>query len=448
MREAVVTSEQTEAPAIEPSDPTPFLQAFLGEVPQGAEGDRQMRERVPVPFMDTRADDVRRDRLSSIEVNSWLDYAGWNLWDFILGRASEGESGLIPRQEYETISFVQQWNTYPRFIRMLTEEIGVDGLLDLAKTSSREIGTKINVTRNWAASVCPILGRGIGTELEQHGTDDRREDLETLIQFGRRLQHGTWGDGPGFVSGRGFQVPALAPDVLQQLVDQVRSLEDPEDLRAFREFNARTELFGFMLHYDCRAGMADTGPYPLPGGRFAIVRDHFLNETAYPWAGVADGLPYCVTQVMVFPSDKVSATVNEIQTTFSQPSNYLEYLESGVVFARDTMTTPMSEIRVLDSDEMARISQRCQKGTVEMYRALAKKSTEEKVRDGVMVYTREFLLSHASRVGLWEKFVEQGFDDLHPNTEAAWPVLTSPRAAEILTPVLLFGKGFPHVSDA
>jgi hypothetical protein len=72
-----------------------------------------MRDRVPVRFMDTTDADVRRDRLEPAEVNSWLDYAAWNLWDFILGRASEGESGLIPRQEYETISFLQQWNTYP-----------------------------------------------------------------------------------------------------------------------------------------------------------------------------------------------------------------------------------------------------------------------------------------------------------------------------------------------
>lgn len=441
-----MTTEQTEATAAEAFDPTPFLQAFLGEVPQGPQGDRQMRERVQVPFMDTTADDIRRDRLSSAEINSWLDYAGWNLWEFILGRASEGESGLIPRQEYETISFVQQWDTYPRFIRMLTEEIGVDGLLDLARTSSREIGTKINVTRNWAASVCPILGRGIGIELEQHDHDDHRQDIETLIQFGRRLQHGTWGDGPGFVSGRGFQVPVLAPDVLQQLLDEVRPLENPEELRAFREFNARTELFGFMLHYDCRAGMGDTGPYPLPDGRFAIVRDHFLNETAYPWASVAEGLPYCVTEVMVFSSDQVEVTVNEIQTTFSNPSNYLDYLEGAAVFVRDTMETPMEQVRVLGSDEMARISQLCQKGVLEMYKVLSKKSKDEKVRDGVMVYTREFLMPHASRVGLWEKFKSEGFDTIHPNAEAAWPTLTSERATEILSPVLLFGKGFPNVS--
>lgn len=436
------TEQVAEAEAF---DPTPFLQAFKAEVPQGIEGDRQMRERVAVPFMDTTADDIRLTGLDDAQVNSWLDYAAWNLWDFILGRASEGESGLIPRQEYETISFVQQWNNYPKFIRMLTDEIGVDGILDLAKTSSHEIGTKINVTRNWAASVCPILGRGIGIELEQDTPSSRREDLDSLIQFGRRLQHGTWGDGPGFVSGRQFTVPVLAAGFLQSLVDQVKSLEDPEDLKTFRQFNARTELFGFMLHYDCRAGMADTGPYPLPGNKFAIVRDHFLNETAYPWAGVAEGLPYCVTQVMVFSADKVTATVNEIQTTFTQPSNYLEYLEGAVVFARDTMTTPMSELRVLDNAEMATISQRCQKGTMDMYRTLTKKSTEEKIRDGVMVYTREFLLPHASRVGLWDKFVAEGFDTMHPNAEAAWPTLTSPRAAEILTPVLLFGNGFPHV---
>ncbi|MEV0110069.1 hypothetical protein AB0H42_27545 [Nocardia sp. NPDC050799] len=441
----MTTTEDT-TPDAEAFDPTPFLQAFRAEVPQGVEGDRRMRERVELPFMDTTAADVRLEILEDAQIDSWLDYAAWNLWDFILGRASEGESGLIPRQEYETISFVQQWNTYPRFIRALTAEIGVDGVLDLAGTSSREVGTKINVTRNWAASVCPILGRGIGIELGQDTPDSRREDLETLIQFGRRLQHGTWGAGPGFVSGRGYTVPVLAPEVLRPLVDQVRPLDDPAELQAFRQFNARTELFGFMLHYDCRAGMADTGPYPLPGGKFAIVRDHFLNETAYPWAGVAEGLPYCVTEVMVFSADKVSATVNEIQTTFSEPSNYLEYLESGVVFARDTMTTPMSELRVLDAAEMRRITERCQQGTMQMYRTLAKKSTEEKIRDGVLVYTREFLLPHASRVGLWDRFVAEGFDTMHANAERAWPTLTSSRAAEILTPVLLFGKGFPHVA--
>jgi hypothetical protein len=80
-----------------------------------------------------------------------------------------------------------------------------------------------------------------------------------------------------------------------------------------------------------------------------------------------------------------------------------------------------------------------------MYRSLSKKSNEDKIRDGIMVYTREFLLSHATKVGLWSKFVSEGFDTLQPEAERAWPVLTSGKATEILTPVLLFGKGFPPV---
>jgi hypothetical protein len=423
-----------------------LLQKYKGRYPQGTAGDQQVRADLPVDFVTTSDADVRASGLSDDQVNSWLEYAGWNLWDFILGRASEGESVLIPRQEYETVSFVQQWANYPKFVRILTEELGIDGLLDLATTSRREVGTKVNVTRNWAASVCPILGRGIAVDLGFHGADDRREDLEELIQFGRRLQHGTWSGGPGFVSARGFQVPVLDDDVLATLVAQTKPLEGP-DRDAFRRFNAKTELFGFMLHYDCRAGMGDTGPYPLPDGRFAIVRDHFLNETAYPWSGVAEGLPYCVTEVLVFPADKVTATVNEIMTTFTKPTNYLDYLVEGVAFARDRNDTPMSQLRVLEDAEMESIAQKCQKGTMDMYKTLAKKSRDEKIRDGIMVYTREFLQSHAMKVGLWDRFVAEGFDTMTADAEKAWPVLTSGKAAEVLTPVLLFGKGFPTVTS-
>ena len=81
-----MTTEQTDAPEVA-FDPTPYLQAFLTEVPQGVAGDQMMRERLTVPFIDTDDTSIRKERLEADEVNSWLDYAAWNLWDFILGRA-------------------------------------------------------------------------------------------------------------------------------------------------------------------------------------------------------------------------------------------------------------------------------------------------------------------------------------------------------------------------
>jgi hypothetical protein len=425
-----------------------FLERFLGEVPGGVEGDLEMRRRVAVPFMDTTDEDVRRDHVTTEEIDSWFSYAAWNLWDVIANRSTEGESGLIPRQEYETISFVQQWATYPAVLRQITEAIGVDGVIELGRTPRREVGTKINVTRNWAIPMLPLMGRGIAAKLGLQSTGERRDDIETVLQFGRRIQHGTWGGGPGFVSGRRWQDPVLDDDVVERfLADEVR-LDDPELRATFRQFNATTELFGFLLHYDCRAGLSDSGPYPVPGGGFMLVRDHWLNETAYPWATVAEGLPYCVTEVMVFrPTEPIDVRINDISTTFCTPRDYLRHLSGVAVYARDTWDTPMSGLRRLDPAEMKAISALAGARTLELYRTIARKDRDQKIRDGVMVYTREMLMPHCQRLGLWDRFLAQGFDDMSELALAAYPTLAGGRAAEILAPVFLLGEGFPSISE-
>ena len=95
--------------------------------------------------------DVLRGRRTEIEeLNGFRAYMGWSLWDVIAARSTEGESGLIPRQEYETISFLQMWALYPRMMREITEEIGVDGVIELGRTPRREVGSKLNITRSWS----------------------------------------------------------------------------------------------------------------------------------------------------------------------------------------------------------------------------------------------------------------------------------------------------------
>lgn len=423
-----------------------FIEKFMAEVPGGVAGDAEMRRRDPDPFVDTTAADVLPDQLDDDQIDSWFNYMAWNLWELIASRSTEGESGLIPRQEYETLSFVQQWDIYPEAMRALTAEIGVDGLVDLGRVSKREVGTKVNHLRNYACSLMPVLGRGVGVKLDLVDAYESRADVETCIQFGRRLWQGTWGDGPGLASGRGFQLPHLERDVLDSLVAKAVSVEDPEHRSIFRRFNATTELFGFMLHYDNRLGMGDTGPYPLPGGGFALVRDHFLNETAYPWAAdVASGMPYAVTEVMVFKDDDIKVTINDIGTTFTTPSTYLDSLDSVVVLARDTPTTPMSDLRVLSQDEMRAISTQCEKGVLGLYRMYSRKSVEEKIWDGITVYSHDFLRPMAERVGMWDQIRQGGFDAPTELTKKAWPTLASGRAGEILAPVFMLGDGFPSV---
>jgi hypothetical protein len=439
------------APAEVETDPEAAVQAerlrtlmerFRGEIAPGVSGDRQMRRRLATPIIDTTDENVRRD-LSADEIRDFLTYTGWNLWDLIAARQTEGESGLIPRQEYETVSFVQQWATYARWYDLITQEIGADGVIDLGRLPRREIGTKANHVHLWASGACPLIGGALAGRLGVDDIADGDRNRTTIIQFLRRLQHGLWGGGPGFVSGRDYKVPVLEDSWLERFRDEERRLDDPDELAAFRRFNAATELCGFLLHYDCRAGLCDTGPYPLPDGGFVIVRDHFLYEPAYEWASVIDDLPYCVTEAIFFrPDEPVDITINDIATTFARPRNYLKHLSGAVVYARDRWDTPISQVRKLDDTEMARIQTRCNEAMLELYATISAKSRDERIMDGVKVYTRDMMFPYARPAGLWDKFADElGFDELSPQAQAAYPLLTGGAAQEALGAVFLMGEG-------
>jgi hypothetical protein len=425
-----------------------FLEKFLGEVPPGEEGDLEMRKRIEVPFMDTTDEDVRRDNLTDAEIDGWQQYHAWNLWELIANRATEGPSGLIPRQEYETISFVQAWATFPRLFRELTEAIGVEGVLKLGATPRHEVSTQVNATRHYGTPMCTMVGRGIAVNLGLEKATDRRDDVVSTVQFGRRLMHGLWGGGCGFVSGRNYSQASLDPEITNGFLAAETKLDDLELRQNFQRFNAATELFGFLMHYDCRAGLCDTGPYPVPGGGFMIVRDHQLNEPAFPWGHFGEDLPWSVTSAMVFrPDEPVEVKLNDISTTFTKPADYQKHLSGIAVYARDTWDTPMSELRPLGPDELADITAKAKAATLNLYKDIAKKDRDQKIRDGILVYSTILTLPYARTVpGLWEGWVKEGFYDLHPLTEAAYPTLAGGDAMAALAPVFILGQGFPSVA--
>ncbi|MCU1651310.1 MAG: PEP-utilizing enzyme mobile domain [Pseudonocardia sp.] len=422
-----------------------LMASYRGEIADGPAGDRQLRARLRTGVLDgvltgERAN-LHRD-LDPAEVGDFLAYSGWNLWDLIKARQTEGESGLIPRQEYETVGFVQQWGSYARWIDLITDKIGADGVIELGGLPRREIGTKANHVHIWGAGACPLIGKAIAGQLGLTSDLDDHRNANTIISFMRRLQYGLWGEGPGFVSGRGYRVPALARSWLDRFRDEETRLADPDQLAAFRKFNATTELTGFLLHYDCRAGLCDTGPYPLPDGGFVIVRDHFLYEPAYEWAAELSDLPYCVTEAMFFrPDTPVTIAINDIATTFAQPRNYLKYLSGAVVYARDRWDTPVSEVRRLDEAEMARIVDRCNESMLSLYTSIGELSWDERIRNGVKVYCREMLLPYARAAGVWDSMISQDYDALTDLTEQAYPVLAGGQAQQVLGAVFLMGQG-------
>jgi hypothetical protein len=111
----------------------------LEPVPDGILGDRLMRQRMKTKVMErVSEEEVLNDQFSLEELNDLNNYLAWNIWDVLVMRATEGVSGMIPRQEYEILSFMQEFYRYPEFMRMMTDQVGARGVMDIGRSARRD----------------------------------------------------------------------------------------------------------------------------------------------------------------------------------------------------------------------------------------------------------------------------------------------------------------------
>jgi len=354
-----------------------LLQQFQGTIPHGSAGDAMVRAEFSTDVLTLTEENTHRE-LTLEECNELLRYFNWNIWDFLALRATEGESGLIPRQEYECISCVHNWQRYPTWYRLILDRVGVDGLIEIGATARREPANKVNLLHTWCTISTPLFGRGILGDLGIAATDDRAEDVRVVWQFARSLYKGLWGEGPMFTSMRNYRAPVLDQPWLDRFLADVQPLGENRDL--FTSFNASTEMLAFLLYFDNRSGLNDSGPYDLGDGRFMIVRDHFLRDDMYHWHDVAADLPHCITQAMVFtPEPGLELLLMDGGTLFTNPGNYLKYLTDVAVYVRREWDTPATEIRRIDTTEMQAILDICGPVTDKLYRRIANMSARDKI---------------------------------------------------------------------
>lgn len=427
----------------EPAEPTDSR-----GVPGGTRGHEAMAHRLGTGVLDLSDESLVRD-LSDAEANDLLDYYGWNLWDILAARISEGESGLIPRQEYEVMGTFLQWQHHPRFHRMITDAVGVEGLAEIGRTARREIGTKLNPLHVWAAGVPSALGRAIAVDLGMEKPGDRVEDLKGAMQFTRRLYRGLWDDqGPMFTSARGYRAPLLGEEWITRFLDEKTVVsEEPEARKAFQRFNGSTQLASFLLHFDCRNGVADTGPYPLPGGGWAMVRDHVLNDPSYPWSDAMGNLPWSVTLVLFFEGpEQVDARLVDIGTMFTTPANYLKHLTGFAVYVRDRSDSPVTDTRLLQEDELAPLTAAAERGAGRLYPRIAGMTDREKILAGSFVYYTDFVGTVGRAAGVWDDMLAAGFYDFEETVERGYgPIVEEGRALEMLGRFWASPEGMIHV---
>ena len=108
----------------------------LEPVPDGILGDKMIRRRAKSRVLEkVSKDEVLREQFTLDELNDLNNYLAWNIWDVLVMRATEGVSGMIPRQEYEILAFMHEFYRWPEILRMTTDDVGPQGVMDIGATA-------------------------------------------------------------------------------------------------------------------------------------------------------------------------------------------------------------------------------------------------------------------------------------------------------------------------
>lgn len=380
-------------------------------VPDGILGDRIMKERAKTKVLEkVSQEDVLKDEFSIDELNDLNNYLAWNVWDVLVMRATEGESGLIPRQQYEILAFMNEFYRWPEILRMTTDEVGAEGVMKIGESARSQIGTKVNCVHDWCIGA---VGFGMGRcgllALEAIEPDDFVAESNDILKFMQRVLWGKRKDGWILNSQDRYRCLIHDQDLLDRLIGELEHFEgDSPTQKKLTQFNAAAELLAFLSHYDNRLGLGDTGPYPLPNGNLLIIRDLFVNEEIFDWTDVCEheSVPYSYTVVLEIDPKSMGLNeirVNDISTTFTRPKNYIPHIVGGAVFVREKWNTPMGEVYPVKISELQPRLEAIQRATFKVYGKLARQTRRQKITNGLYVYYVDMILPHLRAAGTYDK---------------------------------------------
>jgi hypothetical protein len=322
------------------------------------------------------------------EVNELIAYHG-EISGAMTAERTALESRLIPVSAYILVSAVEAWYRWPDLMATIdkarpAEEIGAAG---------RRPGMRVNAVHHWSIANIYLTGRKL---LTQFGlVQDEVERTWTVLDFWRRAAGAYRDDGHLQAWDAGLTLRPYDDHIVETLVGGTTATDD-DVRRAVKKLNATLVAYLFLLYFDTRVGVGDSGPYPLPDGRTLLVRDYYqLGESDFAWSSVAAGVPYRnLTAALVL--DGVDVRVNDWGTSLTEPEDYLDHLSA---FALYTTDGPGREVRLVPAEEWDGLAAAVRKAQADHYRQVAAMSRRQKIDAGAYVYF-SFLRPFAEVAGI------------------------------------------------
>ena len=298
-------------------------------------------------------------------------------------------SQLIPVTAYILVSCCEAFLRYPDLMRRIdaarpAEQIGLVG---------HRPGTEINSVHLWSIANFWLLGRKI-----MCGIDPSLDDpmaAHAVLDFWERAALAYRGDG----TRQAWDTSTCCPygaDVVEQLRAGVSPVDDPDQRRQLSRFNATLVNHLFLMWFDTRAGIADTGPYDLGEGKVLLVRDFAkLARSDFWWSDVAAEFPYeQLTAALVL--DRVEVQATDFGSSNTTPEDYLDRLVGFGLFTTDE---PGGELREVPLDGVDALAATVRRVQAQHYRNVAAMDRDAMIRCGAYVYF-SFLRPFALAAGI------------------------------------------------
>ncbi len=285
-------------------------------------------------------------------------------------------SQLIPVTAYIIIGCCEAFLRYPDMMRRIDEAMPAE---QIALAGHRP-GTEINSVHLWSIANFWLLGRKIMTSLDP-SLDDPAAAF-TVLDFWERAAKAYRADGTRQVWDDGRCRP-FDREVIERLLAGVVPVADEAERTRLTRFNATVVNHLFLMWFDTRSGIADTGPYALPDGRVLLVREFTkLAQSDFSWSGVAAELPYrSLTAALVLDGVEIQAT--DFGSCKTTPEDYLQHLVGFGLFTTDT---PDGSLRPVPLDGLDELVASIRSVQARHYRAIAEMSRDEMIRCGAYVY--------------------------------------------------------------
>jgi hypothetical protein len=320
--------------------------------------------------------------------NELIAYHGPISLELTLQRTSY-TSQLIPVTAYILISCCETFLRYPDLMRRIDEALPAEqiGLV------GHRPGTEINSVHLWSIANFWLLGRKVMVGFDPSLDDPRA--AHTVLDFWERAALAFRGDGTRQAWDTSSCRPYDQP-VIDQLMAGVTLVDDPDQRRQLSRFNATLVNHLFLMWFDTRAGIADSGPYELGDGRVLLVRDFAkLAQSDFWWSDVAAEVPYRqLTAALVLDGVQVQAT--DFGSSNTVPEDYLDRLVGFGLFTTDE---PGGELREVSLDVVDDLSATIRKVQAQHYRNVAAMDRDAMIRCGAYVYF-SFLRPFAVAAGI------------------------------------------------